>query len=62
MAHLIEVLTSLVLGGSVITGGFKAIAKLTRLVDAVEQLSESMKTVAGQVGDHEKRISVLEKP
>ena len=60
MTHLIEILTAIVLGGSIIAGGFKAMAKLTRLVDAVEGLNESMGTVVGQIGDHERRIGKLE--
>jgi len=60
VTHLIEILTAIVLGGSIIAGGFKAMAKLTRLVDAVEGLNESMGTVVGQIGDHERRIGKLE--
>jgi len=60
MTHLIEILTAVFLGGSIIAGGFKAMSKLTRLVDAVEHLSASMENVAGQIGDHEQRIGKLE--
>ena len=60
MAHLIEILTALFLGGSVVGGGFRAMAKLTRLVDAIEHLSASMEHVVGQIGDHENRLTRLE--
>lgn len=61
MTHLVEILTALVLGGGVLGSGFRAISRLTRLVDAVEGLGESMKMVARQIGDHEKRIDRLER-
>jgi len=60
VTHLIEVLTALVLGGTVVAGGFRAMAKLTRLVDAIEHLSASMETVVGQIGEHETRLTRLE--
>jgi len=61
MTHLIEILTALALGGSVVGGGFKAMAKLTRLVDAVERLSASMEHVSEQIGAHEQRLIRLER-
>lgn len=61
MAHMINVLTALTLGGGVIGGGIKAMAKLTRLVDAVEHLTGSMERAVGQLGDHESRIKDLER-
>lgn len=60
MMHLIEILTALTLGGGLLAGGFKAMSKLTRLVDAVESLSEAMHAVVGQVGDHETRLTRIE--
>ena len=60
VAHLVEVLTALALGGSVVGGGVRALAKLTRLVDAVERLSASMEHVVSQIGEHEKRLAVIE--
>ena len=60
LTSLVEVLTAIVLGGSIIAGGFKAIAKLTRIADSVDRLSESMEHVVMQIGDHEKRIDRLE--
>lgn len=38
-----------------------AVAKLTRLVDAVERLTASMERIAGRVDDHEGRIHDLER-
>ena len=61
LTHLIEILTAIVLGGSVIGGGFRAIAKLTRIADSVERLSASREHVVGQIGDHETRIDRLER-
>ena len=60
MATIVETLTAIMLGGAIIAGGFKAMAKLTRLVDAIERLSGSMEHVVGEIGDHEKRITSLE--
>nr|UXE44742.1 hypothetical protein Hi04_10k_c361_00006 [uncultured bacterium] len=34
-----------------------ATVKMTRLVDAVERLSGSMEKIAGQVSDHEHRLT-----
>ena len=61
LTSLVEVLTAVVLGGSVIAGGFKAIAKLTRIADSVDRLSGSMEHVVMQIGDHETRIDRLER-
>lgn len=57
---IVDILTAVVLAGSIVGGGFRAMSKLTRLVDAVERLSSSMETVVGQIGDHERRITGLE--
>jgi len=61
MTHLIEILTALALGGSIVGGGFRAMTKLTRLVDAIEHLSASMEQVVRTIGKHEKRIGRLER-
>jgi len=60
MAHLIDVLTALVLGVSLIGGGVKVVSKLTRIADAVDRLSGSMEHVVEQVGNHETRLDRLE--
>lgn len=44
----------LVLGG---TGGTQFVAKLTRLVVAVEQLADSYKALIKKVDEHEQRIT-----
>lgn len=60
MNHLIEILTALVLSGSIIGGGIQAIAKLTKIADSVERLSASMEHVVLQIGDHETRMTRIE--
>ena len=60
MTHLIEILTALVLSGSIIGAGIKAMAKLTRLVDAVERLSSSAENFGRQLAEQERRIDRLE--
>jgi hypothetical protein len=60
ISHLIEILTALVLSGSVIGGGIKAISKLTRIADSVERLSRSMEHVVTQIGEHETRLTRME--
>lgn len=60
LSHIIDVLTALVLGGSILGGGIKAVNKLTRIADAVDRLSESMEHVVTQLGDHERRIDGAE--
>ena len=60
LTTVVELLTALVLGFSMIGGGIKAISKLTRIADSVDRLSRSMEHVVGQIGDHEKRIDRLE--
>ena len=60
LTSTVEILTAIVLGGSVIGGGFKAMARLTRIADGVERLSESMEHVVQQIGDHEMRLTRVE--
>jgi type II secretory pathway component PulJ len=60
MNHLIEVLTAVVLGASILGGLARAVSKLTRIADSVERLSTSVERVVEQIGDHEKRIAKLE--
>ena len=60
MTHLIEILTAIVLSGSIIGGGIQAIAKLTKIADSVERLSASMEHVVLQIGDHETRLTRVE--
>ena len=60
MTHLIEILTAIVLCGSIIGGGIQAIAKLTKIADSVERLSASMEHVVLQIGDHETRLTRVE--
>lgn len=60
MNIVIEILTGIVLAGSIIGGGAKGLTKMTRLVDAVERVSNAMEETAGQIGDHEARLRALE--
>ena len=61
MTHLIEILTAVVLCGTILGATVKAIAKLTLIADSVDRLSESMANVTGQIGDHEKRLDRIER-
>ena len=60
MNSVVGVLTAIGLAMAVVGGGVRALAKLTRLVDAVERLSGSMEHVVSQIGEQEKRITRLE--
>jgi hypothetical protein len=60
MTHLIEILTAIVLSGTIIGGEIKAISKLTKIADSVERLSASMEHVVVQIGDHETRLTRVE--
>ncbi len=60
MTHLIEILTALVLGGSILAGIVRTVAMLTRIADSVERLSTSVEHVVGQIGDHETRLTRVE--
>lgn len=62
MTHLVDILTAIVLGASIIGGGIKAVGKLTRIADSVDRLSESMENIVTQIGEHEKRLERLENP
>lgn len=46
----------------ILTVGAGAVAKLTRLVAAVEQLAETLKDIMEDVRDHETRLRDLEQP
>ena len=45
---------------AILVMGAGAVAKLTRMADALDRLTESMKTIAEKVDGHERRISALE--
>ena len=60
MKNLVDSLTALVLGVGLLGGGWRGIAKLTRIADSVERLSGALEHVVSQTGDHEKRITHLE--
>ena len=61
MTHLIELLTAIVLCGTILGGCVRGVSKLTRIADSVDRLGESMQHVVGQIGDHEKRLDRLER-
>lgn len=46
----------------ILTVGAGAVAKLTRLVAAVEQLAETLKGIVETIHDHEGRLRSLEQP
>lgn len=46
----------------ILTVGAGAVAKLTRLVAAVEQLAETLKDIMERVTDHEERLRRVEQP
>ena len=50
-------LTAVSIGGV----GIRLVVGMTRLVDAVERLSDASTSVMGRVEDHEQRISQLER-
>jgi len=60
MTHLVDILTALVLGLSLIGGGIRVVSKLTRIADGVDRLSVSMEHVVTQIGDHETRMTRIE--
>ncbi len=60
MTHLIEILTVIALGGSVLAGLVRTVAMLTRIADSVERLSTSVEKIGGEIGDHERRLARLE--
>ncbi len=60
LTHLIEILTAIVLGGSILAGLVRTVAMLTRIADSVERLSSSMERVVASIGDHETRLTRLE--
>lgn len=45
---------------AIVATGVGAVVKLTRMADALDRLTESMKTIADKVDGHERRISALE--
>ena len=71
MAHLIEILTALMLGSGILGGGIKAVHGFTKSADSVEHrletigdhlavLAASMERVVSQIGNHEMRITRIE--
>jgi len=60
MTNLPDTLAVVTLGSAIFGAGWKAVAKLTRIADAVDRLSQSMEHVVSRVGEHENRITRLE--
>lgn len=60
--HASEWITLLGTVLGILTVGAGAVAKLTRLVAAVEQLAETLKDIMGDIHDHEARLRTLEQP
>ena len=58
--HMAEWIALIMPAIAVGTAGYVGVAKLTRLVDAVERLATSMEHLAGRVEDHEDRLTTLE--